>query len=124
MEKEKVVMLKLYNGDFIMGTVESMLADLTNIRLENPRNFTIMPSMAGGLQVALQPISAPFKSQRLKKEVEIRKDQVMFILDEDEIDNEVVNGYKAEVSGIKLASAADAASLASSSASSPKDFII
>ena len=126
MENEKVVMLKLYNGDFMIGTIDSESKDDSNIYLNDPRDFAIMPTMAGGIQVALRPICSPFKSNRLKKACEVRKDQILFILNEDEIDNEVVNGYKSEISGIKIASAAETASIASnsSSATSPKEFII
>ena len=37
--------------------------------------------------------------------------QVMFVLEEGEIDTELVNGYKSEISGIKIASAAETASI-------------
>ena len=126
MENDKVVMLKLYNGDFMIGTIDSEAKDDSKIFLNDPRDFAIMPTMSGGIQVALRPICSPFKSNRLKKACEVRKDQILFILNEDEIDNEVVNGYKSEISGIKIASAVETASIASnsSSATSPKEFII
>ena len=127
MDNEKVIMLKMYNGDFIIGSVdEQSLNDMTSaICLHSPRNFAIIPTMAGTVQVALQPICSPFKCPRLSKECEIRRDQVMFMLNEDEIDNEVVNGYKSEISGIKIATTAEAASIASSSKSNAsKEFII
>ena len=123
MTENKVVMLKLYNGDFIIGTVDNELDGI--IYLNDPRNFMMMPTMTGDLHVALRPISSPFKSSRLKKACEIRKDQIMFMLNEDEIDNDVINGYKSEISGIKIATAAEAASIASSAnQSSAKEFII
>ena len=126
MENDKVVMLKLYNGDFMIGTIDSEAKDDSKIFLNDPRDFAIMPTMSGGIQVALRPICSPFKSNRLKKACEVRKDQILFMLNEDEIDNEVVNGYKSEISGIKIASAAETASIASSSSStnSSKEFII
>ena len=126
MNDNKVIMLKLYNGDFIIGSIESNDDNGSNvIGVNDPRSFMMMPTMRGDLQVALRPICSPFKSPRLKKACEIRKDQVMFMLDENEIDNEVVNGYKSEISGIKIATAAETASINSSSAStSSKEFII
>ena len=127
MDNEKVMMLKMYNGDFIIGSVdEHSLNDATNmISVHNPRNFVIIPTMEGRVQVALQPICSPFKCLRLSKECELRRDQVMFMLNEDELDNEVVNGYKSEISGIKIATAAEAASIASSSKNNAsKEFII
>ena len=126
MENSKVVIVKMYNGDFVMGTVDKdAIEDNATIMLNDPRNFIMAPTMNGTVGVALRPIAAPFKVPRLEKTIEIRKDQMMFILDEDEIDSEVVNGYKSEISGIKIASAVEAASIASASkASASKEFII
>ena len=128
MEIEKTVMLKLYNGDFIIGTADSKCIDddsCISIVLNDPRAFTMMPTMTGGMSVALHPVCMPFKSARLKKELDVRKDQVMFILNEAEIDSEIINGYKSEISGIRIATAAQAASIANASANAkPKDFII
>ena len=104
---EKVSILKLYNGDYIIGTLSSNDESNPTIVLNDPRSFIMMPGMTGELQVALRPICMPFNSSRLKKEIAIRRDQVLFILDEDEIDKEVVNGYRSEISGIHVASNAD-----------------
>ena len=123
MTENKVVMLKLYNGDFIIGTIDNELDGI--IYLNDPRNFMMMPTMTGDIHIALRPISAPFKAPRLNKSCEIRRDQIMFMLNEDEIDTDVINGYKSEISGIKIATAAEAASIASSAnSSSQKEFII
>lgn len=117
MTDEKVVMLKLYNGDFIIGTANSMnMSDNSvDIALNDPRLFMMVPTALGSVGVALRDICAPFNVPRLKKSCEFRRDQVLFVLDESEIDNEVINGYKSEVTGIKIATTADAASFASSS---------
>lgn len=122
---EKVVMLKLYNGDFIIGTANSMnISDNSvDIALNDPRLFMMVPTAPGSVGVALRDVGAPFNVPRLKKSCEFRRDQVLFVLDESEIDNEVINGYKSEVAGIKIATVADAASFASSSQSG-KEIII
>lgn len=124
-----IKMLKLYNGDFIIGEVNDELKDVDGkILVENPRSFMIIPTMSGTVQVALRPICSPFKSTRLSKSAFVRKDQIMFTLEENELDTEVVNGYKSEISGIKIATAAEAASInsagANASSGSPKEFII
>ena len=126
MENNKVVMVKMYNGDFVMGTIDrDAIEDNATIMLNDPRNFIMAPTMNGTVGVALRPMAAPFKVPRLEKSIEVRRDQVMFMLDESELDNDIVNGYKSEVSGIKMASVAEAASITSASkATSPKEFII
>ena len=125
MENNKAVMVKMYNGDFVMGTVDKdAIEDNATIVLNDPRNFIMAPTINGTVGVALRPMVAPFKVPRLEKAIEIRRDQVMFMLDESELDNDIVNGYKSEISGIKIASAAEAAKLASSTNVSPKEFII
>ena len=125
MNEDKIVMVKLYNGDFIIGSIDENIKDVDRIYLNDPRSFVMMPSMTGELHVALRSICSPFKSLRLKKGCEIRNDQIMFILDESEIDNELINGYKSEITGIKIASASQTATInATSSSSSSKEFII
>ena len=125
MNNSKIIMVKLYNGDFIIGSVDDSIKDDSKTYLNDPRSFMMMPTMTGELRIALRPICSPFNSARLKKGCEIRNDQIMFTLDEDEIDNELINGYKSEISGIKIASAAQTASINATPASdSPKEFII
>lgn len=104
---ENISILKLYNGDYIIGSISSNDESSKTLVLNDPRSFIMMPTMSGNLQVALRPVCVPFKSSRLDKEISIRRDQVMFILNEDEIDKEVINGYRSEVTGIKMASTAD-----------------
>ena len=87
----------------------------------------MMPTMAGTMSIALKPVCFPFACSRLKEKLSIEKSQVMYELSDaaGEIDKELVDGYKAEVSGIKIASAAETASIASASkTSSPREFII
>ena len=111
---EKIKLVKLFSGDMIMGSVEEA-ADAPvmefNVNLYNPRQVAIVPTMNGTMRVALGSVCEPFNVKRLKEFITIPKTQVMFVLEEDEIDNQLVNGYKSEISGIKIASASDAASL-------------
>ena len=111
---EKIKLVKLFSGDMIMGSVEEA-ADAPvmefNVNLYNPRQVAIVPTMNGTMRVALGSVCEPFNVKRLKEFITIPKTQVMFVLEEDEIDNQLVNGYKSEISGIKIASASDTASL-------------
>lgn len=124
---KSIVLLRLYNGDMIMGErVINSLIENSNASyvLDNPRAIAVMPSMAGGVKIAMGSVCEPFRVERLKKHVIIRGEQVMFELSEDEIDKELINGYKSEVSGIKIATAADTAAIASPTASTPGEFIL
>lgn len=120
----KIALVKLYNGDFIMGECTENTTD-THLCMQNPRQLMMMPTMAGTMSMALKPICFPFRCERLKGEVRLESNQILFTMWEDEIDNDIINGYKSEVSGITIASAAEAASIASTpKASSSNKFII
>lgn len=114
MSESKIELVKLYNGDFIMGEVSST-GSAQQISMMNPRQVMMIPNMSGSMSIALKPLCFPFNCKRLKDQATLESSQVMFALDESEIDSELLNGYKSEVSGIKIASAAEAASLAKSS---------
>lgn len=112
MANSNIVMVKLYAGDFIIGEEEqSPLADSSKICLSNPRIFHMMPSMSGNINVSIVPVCSPFKSEKLKKELILDASQVMFKIDESELDGDLVNGYKSEISGIKMPSSAQTAAV-------------
>ena len=117
----KVKLVKLFSGDMVIGTVEEPVADSPmmefNVNLCNPRQVAIVPTMNGTMRVALGSICEPFNVKRLKEAVSIPKSQVMFVLEEEEIDNQLINGYKSEVSGIRIASTEDTAALSNGAAS-------
>ena len=122
---EKIKLVKLFSGDLIIGSVEepdnkTMME--FNVNLYNPRQVAIVPTMNGTMRVALGSVCEPFNVKRLKEFISIPKSQVMLVLEENELDNELVNGYKSEVSGIKIASLSDAKALNDSS--SANDFRI
>ena len=124
-ENEKIKLVKLFSGDLIIGSVEepdnkTMME--FNVNLYNPRQVAIVPTMNGTMRVALGSVCEPFNVKRLKEFISIPKSQVMLVLEENELDNELVNGYKSEVAGIKIASLSDAKTL--NDASSANDFRI
>jgi len=112
MEDGKIIILKLFNGELIIGTKDKT-EQVFNVVLKNPRQIAMVPTMSGSVNVVMGSVCAPFKVKRLQEEISIPMNQVMLTINEDEIDNELINGYKSEISGIKIASAADAASLKS-----------
>ena len=117
----KIVLVKLYSGDMILGKKLNDNSDgmmSFTIALADPRVVVVAPTMTGSIRVALGTVCEPFKSKRLKEKIELHKSQVMFELNEDEIDSELINGYKSEISGISLASPADIASMNSSNSTS------
>ena len=126
MKEMKIALVKLYNGDFIIGECDETTMTVHILCMQNPRQLMMMPIMTESISgMVLKPICFPFRCERLKDRISIDISQILFIMWEDEIDTDVVNGYKSEVSGIKIANAAEAASITSTSkASSPKEFII
>lgn len=111
MNDKNIVLLKLYSGTEIMGKrvhpegenfVEAM-----NYTLDDPRLMAVVPTMRGEVKVMLASVCEPFKSERLSKRLVVNATQVLFCLEEDELDAELVNGYKSEVVGIKIASASE-----------------
>ncbi len=112
--QEEIILVKLYGGDIIIGkkSNEQTSSFIQNeVVLIDPRAIVIAPTMTGDVRVAIASVSEPFKVKRLKEKLVVPKVQIMFELAEDEIDKELVNGYKSEISGIRIASAAEAASL-------------
>ena len=116
MEECKIELDKLYSGEYIIGEVNynTESVDDSFISMKNPRQLIMMPSMSGSMSIALKPICFPFASKRLKDSVALEKSQIMFRLFDElgEIDKEIINGYKSEISGIKIASTAETASIA------------
>lgn len=127
-KSSEIVLLRLYNGDMIIGERynEPLSCNLNfDYDLANPRAIAVMPTMSGGVKIAMGSICEPFRVERLRKRITINVSQVMFALSEDEIDKELVNGYKSEISGIKIATAADTAAINSTKGNVvPGEFII
>lgn len=106
----KIVLMKLYNGEYIIGEDIGLEGDDITA-LKSPRLVVMMPTMKGSMGIALKPVCFPFTSLRLKDRFEVRMSQVMYVLHDElgEIEKDIVDGYKSEVSGIKLASPEEAA---------------
>lgn len=112
----QVELFKLYNGEYIIGEVTTAdpSVDATETVMKNPRQVIMMPTMSGAMSIALKPVCFPFTSKRLKDKFTVQNNQIMFTLFDGlgEIEKEIVDGYKSDISGIKIATAAETASIA------------
>lgn len=130
MKNNNVIVLRLYSGEMIIG-VENLpdekIASKTTLigyALKDPRTIMMVPTMRGDIHIAMKPVCAPFAVKRLEKDLVVPFGQVMFKLDQSEIDKELVNGYKSEISGIKIASAADTMAISANKQQSGGEFIL
>ena len=118
MNENNTILIKLYNGDMLIGKkTNPKLEETTNpqvwgrIILKDPRQIMIIPTMSGDIQMAITKVCHPFKVKRLEEEIFVNSTQVMYTLEENEIDKELLNGYMSEISGIKIATASETAML-------------
>ena len=113
---ENIVLMKLYNGEYIIGEDVGLEGDDITT-LNNPRLVVMMPTMNGSMGIALKPICFPFTSKRLMDSFEVHMSHVMYVLYDElgEIEKDIVNGYKSDVSGIKIATSEEAASYSKAS---------
>ena len=113
-KKEKIVMLRLVGGEFLIGKLdEAIVVDENSnvqdngnkINLEDARVFSIQ--MTGrGAAIGLLPLF-PFTKSEIKAlgRAEIDKSIVIQVVDENYIDGEILNAYKSNVSGIDMSAA-------------------
>lgn len=103
-------LIRLFNGEMLLGEVEDcedVAGGQGMVDIANPRLMLSAATMGGGVQFIITDVTSPLKSDGLNKSISIPRTQVMFGLFENEIDKEIVNAYKSEVSGIEVASASD-----------------
>lgn len=110
---KKIVLVKLYNGDFIIGKDATEIScDKPSVFvLEEPRSIMMAPTMTGEIRMIISSVCEPFKSQRFSNSISIQWNQIFFILTEDEIGKELIDGYKSEISGIEIATPSETASI-------------
>jgi hypothetical protein len=119
----EIVLVKLYSGDYVIGEVSTDSVAVGKLCLDNPRIFGIIPTMTGQVGIAFQPVCVFSKS--VKKHIDINESEIMCRVGEDELSKELINGYKSEVTGIKIASASESAAINSDNRSSKGgDFIL
>lgn len=121
MNQDKIVLVKLFNGDMVMGKIQTSDAISRDYHLKDPRLVVMAPTMAGDVRLLITTICAPFKVKRLDEDFTVPGIQTMFVLREDEIGKELIDGYKSEISGIEIATPSQTAAINSSTTS---EFII
>lgn len=105
----EIELLKLYNGEYIIGKFDSMSENDDRIGLGDPRLILFVPTRTGEMAAIVKPICFPFTSNRLKEFIEIYKNQIEYRLFDKlgEIEKDIIDGYNSEVAGIEIASTAD-----------------
>ena len=102
MENEKVKLVRTMSGEYLLGLSEQSPSIDGKISLKSVRKLSIAMTMSGEASVAFVPI-CPFSTKKLE-DIEIKEDFVMFQLNEDEIQKELVTSYRSEISGIAIVS--------------------
>lgn len=110
----KIVMLRIVGGEFLIGSLDTSTVidsngngiDTSNkICLKETRVFNIQMTQRG-MAIAFIPPFPFTKNQTSALEcVEIDKSIVVLRVDEDQIDPEIVNSYKSNISGLDLSAA-------------------
>ena len=121
MEDGKIVLLRLFGNEMILGKKRDDDGS-GKVVLDEPRLLVLAPTMSGNIRAVITSVCELFKVKRLEEMIEIPKSQVMYELTAEEIGDDIVSGYKSEISGIKIASAAETASINASKPDEP--FII
>lgn len=98
----KLVMLRLYGGEYVMGELdESGAPSILFTTLLNPRIFTFSPAFNGGMRAAFLPVCV--FDEKKRESTQIHTSQIWLTIPEENLPKEIVNGYRSEISGIKLA---------------------
>ena len=104
-----IVLLRMYNGDYIMGELDAESVSPGKTNLLNPRMFMMMPTMTGEVRAGFQAVCA--FSEKARKSILIDNAQIMVVVGEDELPKEMINGYNSQVTGIKIATPGEAAAI-------------
>ena len=105
----EIVLVKLYSGDYIIGETSTNCFEKGKLCLDNPRVFGVVPTMSGQVSVVFQSVC--MFSKKAKKHISLNENEIMCKVGEDELGKELVNGYKSEITGIRIASAAESAAI-------------
>lgn len=107
--KKGVVLVKLYCGDYIIGEISENCVENGKLSLDNPRIFGVVPTITGQVSVVFQTVC--MFSKKVKKHIDLNENEIMCMVEEDELSKELINGYRSEITGIKIASATESAAI-------------
>ena len=104
---DKVVVIRTVSGEFFIGYKKIETEDISdpakNIRIQmattltDPRNLSVVMTQQGP-RISASPI-VPFANQD-PKEISISKSLILAEVDEENLNDQIVKGYKSEISGI------------------------
>lgn len=106
----KVVMFRTIGGEFIIGMEDntSVVGPDGKVQEDNQDTYKITDARIFNLQmtragaaVAFVPIF-PFSTAKNLDNIEIKKSAVLLKVTEDQLDGEIINGYKGHITGIDL----------------------
>lgn len=100
--KEEVILIKTIGGEFYIGyTSES---DDNNITLNHVRNLSVQMTPRGMGVIALSLI--PF-SKTSPETITLKKEFVILVVSENDIEKGILDNYKTQVTGIQTVSKPD-----------------
>jgi len=102
MENEKVKLIRTISGEYLLGLSSQASSIDGKIKLKSVRKLSMAMTISGEASVALVPL-CPFSIKK-QDDLEIKDDFVLFQLNEDELQKELVTSYRSEISGISLVS--------------------
>ena len=110
----QVVMVRTIGGEFIIGTEELVQvmdaegnpspSNESVLKLKNARMFSLQMTHQGTAIAFIPPF--PFSSKKeLIDDIELNKSCILLKVEEKDLDGEIINGYKSNISGIDLSAA-------------------
>ena len=102
---DKITLIKLVSGEFIIGSISSDDKSSEDIELWNPRTIQFMASPMGQVDIRFMPIC--MFTAKEPKFITIQRTHIVFQYDEEKIQPDLVKGYRSHISGIHVANTSD-----------------
>lgn len=109
---DKITMVRTYQGEFIIGyrddscvvLEDGSMPETDDLNLKDARIFQLQMTSRGAA-IGLVPVF-PFSNINKCDKITLKRSQIMVEVDESQIDGEICNAYKSEISGIDLSASA------------------
>ena len=102
---DKITIIKLVSGEFIIGSISSDDKSSEDIELWNPRTIQFMASPMGQVDIRFMPIC--MFTLKEPKIMVVQRNHIIFQYDEEKIQPDLVKGYRSHISGIQVANTSD-----------------
>ena len=106
---EKIKIIRTIQGEYFIGEVANSdggICETDKITLNHVRKLASQMTMNGAAAVMLIPVCIPINIKPIDT-IEVPKSFVLFDIDEDNVQKELIDEYKSEISGIKIVSNAN-----------------